>query len=363
MTLRCPEPVGGLEWTVIDGDRKTVMTELGRRHAGQIAAWRDMPSWAGLVERAGGPRREVFDAVVAASRRLLPTESQELDWLAAGAGVPAEELWALNLRGDLGRDGTGCSDLCAIAPRGGAGAGTGEGDRPWMGHNEDGERELAGLVRLVTLCIDSDPAVTVLWYPGMLPANSFVTTSAGLSFGMDHVPVRRCLTTGAGRHLVARHAQRQTDGEAARRVLRTVPCAGGFAFDVADGPAGRADIIENAAGAVIAARAGARPLRHTNHLRLVDGRRPGLAVADDDRWLAESRTRLARLSEASPAVESAEQVVAALRCDGVLNRGDDLYTFATTVVDPAADRIWIQGEGSPWRGVLSAFAVGERITA
>lgn len=348
---RLPE-VSGLEWTLISGSRAEAMTDLGRAHADQIAAWRALPSWAGLVERATGPSRPVFEAVVASTRRLLPVESQELDWLAAGAGVPAEELWALNLRGDLGRDGTGCSDLCAA-----------DGQGLWMGHNEDGDRELAPLVRLVSLRIDGDPAMTVVWYPGMLPANSFVTTSAGLSFGMDHVPVRTPLTGGAGRHLVARHAQRQSTGQAARAALTEVPCAGGFAFDVADGSGGRADIIENAAGRQACQRADAGALRHTNHLRMVDGTRPGLAVAPDDRWLAESRTRVARLRAVSPRVGSATDVLAALRSEGVLNRSEDLYTFATTVVDPVADRIWVQTQGPAWCGVLSAFATGERITA
>ncbi len=369
MTLTRLEPVSGLPWTVIRGDRRTVMTELGRAHAEQIAAWRELPGWARLVERAtepDGPGHDVFDAVVASSRRLLPVESQELEWLAAGAGVPAAELWAVNLRGDLGRDGTGCSDLCTAAA-----------GRVLMGHNEDGDAELADLVRVVTLRIDGDPTVTVVWYPGMLPANSFVTTSAGLSFEMDHVPVGVSFTGGAGRHLVARHAQRQADGRAARTVLETLPCAGGFAFDLADGPGGRADLIENAAGRVASAGAagqpGAEPLHHTNHLLLLDGRREGLAVDPADPWLAESRTRRRRLvraaadhrldpSQTPAAASSAERLAAALRSDGVLNRRPGIWTFATAVADPAADRIWLQGKGAPWTGVLSAFAAGERIS-
>lgn len=356
------EPVSGLEWTVLTGGRREVMTALGAEHSGAIDAWRGTDAWRELVGRAESSRRRPFDAVVASTRRLLPVESAELGWLAEGAGIPEAELWALNLRGDLGRDGTGCSDLCTA---GGSGL--------LMGHNEDGDGGLAGLVRLVTLRVDGDPSMTVVWYPGMLPANSFVTTSAGLTFGMDHVPVHRADTAAAGRHLVARHAQRQTDGVRARAVLRQIPCAGGFAFDVADGPGRRGDIIENAAGRVSSATAGTataaapsgEPLRHTNHLRLIGARRAGARddVVVDDRWTGESRTRLAALETASPRLEVPGDVLAALRSDGVLNREPDLYTFTSTVVDPASDRILVQGAGEPWRGVLSSFAAGERMSA
>lgn len=357
-----PGAVSGLGWTVLSGTRRDVMTALGAEHAEAIARWRATDSWRAMVGRAQSGRRAAFEAVVASSRRLLPVESDEIDWIAEGAGVPADELWALNLRGDLGRDGTGCSDLCTTAA-----------SRVLMGHNEDGDGLLAGLVRLVTLVIDGDPSMTVVWYPGMLPANSFVATSAGLVFGMDHVPVHRIDPGGAGRHLVARHAQRQADGGSARRALTGVPCAGGFAFDVADGPGGRADVIENAAGQVRTATAGTRPLRHTNHLRLFgdtdgSGHVPGGGAAAaatplvDDRWTLESRTRLAALETASQSPDGPRDVLAALRAPGVLNRDEDLYTFTSAAVDPGDDVILLQGAGDPWTGGLRAFAAGRRET-
>lgn len=348
LVVEHPDPVSGLGWTVLRGTRTEVMTGLGREHAADIAVLRRGDWWAGHVRRADGVARQRFDTVQASTRRLLPVESAELDDIARGAGVPARELWACNLRGDLGRDGTGCSDLAVPAPGGVV-----------MGHNEDGDGDLRGHLRLVTLDIDGDPAVTVVWYPGMLPANSFVTTTAGLTFGMDHVPVARALTSGAGRHFVARHAQRSPDGDTARARLAQVPCAGGFAFDVAD-TAGRTDLVENAAGQG-AQRTG--PVRHTNHLRLVDGARPPLAVAGDDVWLAESRTRIAALHAASADVTTAADVFAALRAPGVRNRSDAIFTFATTVVDTAADTVTMQGPGEAWTGRLGAFARGERVTA
>lgn len=352
------EAVSGLEWTVLRGTRQDVMRALGREHADAIRAWRDLydGAWARQVARASGVAADRFHAVVESSRGLLPVEADEIELIAEGAGLPSEDLWAINLRGDLGHDGIGCSDVCAV-PDGGV----------VMGHNEDGGGEVRGLVRLVTLDIEDDPTVTVVWYPGMLPANSFVTTSAGLTFGCDHLPVPRALLTGAGRHLVARHAQRQTTGEAARDALMSVPCAGGFAFNVADGPEVRGDLIENAAGHVAVSHAGGAdsPVRHTNHITLVDASLDGLTVPAAD--LDESLTRGAALEEHSGTVGSAAAALSALRSPGVLNTSDELHTFSSVVVDTAADRVLVQGDpaddAEAWEGRLSAFARGERTSA
>ncbi|WP_318244865.1 C45 family peptidase [Microbacterium pullorum] len=347
-----PAAVSGLEWTVLRGDREQVFRALGEVHAADIARVRERQDgmWQSLVHRAEGTAHDRFAKVVASSARLLPVEAQEIEWMAAGAGIAATELWAMNLRGDLGRDGLGCSDL-AVAVDGGV----------VMGHNEDGGDELRGDVRLVTLDIDGDPTVTAVWYPGMLPANAFVTTSAGLSFGMDHVSVAVADLGGAGRHLVARHAQRRRDGDAARAALTGVACAGGFAFDVADA-AGRVDLVENAAGRVATAGGGFGPLRHTNHLCL-DDLAGSLGADPDGAGLAESRGRLAALTAACRSPAGPGDVFGALRAPGVLNRAEDLWTYATIVVDTAADTVMLQASAEIWTGRLSAFARGERVDA
>lgn len=357
LSIERPDPIAGMEWTVLRGERESVMRALGAEHAEAIRAWREAPdgAWGRFVARAEGVARERFEAIVASSKRLLPTESAELEWIAEGAGLPALDLWAANLRGDLGRDGIGCSDVCHQGP-----------DGVVMGHNEDGDGELAGLIRLITLDIDGEPSATVVWYPGMLPANSFVATSAGLAFGMDHVPVAVPLTSGAGRHLVARAAQRQANGRHARDVLDSTPCAGGFSFDVADGPGRVGVMIENAAGRIHRVSARERTLLHTNHLRWVDGTQEDLRVADDDEWLAESRGRARALEAAGSQARTADEAMGALRATGVLNGGDDIHTFATVVVDTANDKVLVAGDAASdagggtevWRGGLQAFAEG-----
>ncbi|WP_074259547.1 C45 family autoproteolytic acyltransferase/hydolase [Agromyces cerinus] len=360
MTVHENAPVSGLPWIVVTGDRETVFRELGAHFAERI---RDIRShadaqWSALMTRV---EQEVVGErmrrIEASTRRLCPVESRELDLLAEGAGVPAFDLWVYNLRGDLGRDGTGCSDVSLATS-----------DALVVGHNEDGAGDSADDVCLVTLVIEGDPSMTVVWYPGFLPANSFVATEAGTVWGLDHLPVVEPDENGAGRHFVARHAQRSRSGREAIERVRSVPCAGGFSFNIGDRETGRAVMIENAAGMVVTtdASADAPCLWHTNHLRFVGEPGPGLQPAAGDESLVESRTRGERLSGQlderqagrQGAVLDAESVFAALRSDGVLNRSTGLWTFTTTVADLANDRIIVQGRGEPTTLGLGAFAAG-----
>ena len=339
-------PVSGLGWTVIRGPRADVFRALGQTHADSIrSAHQRSDGWQALLRGAAGPARDRVQQVIDSSRRRLPTEAAEIGWLATGAGLDERDLWVWNLRGDLGSDGSGCSDLSAVID-----------DQVLLGHNEDGAAELADGIRLVTLIIDGDPSCTAVWYPGMLPANSFVATSAGLVFGMDHVPVATARTDGVGRHLLTRHAQRQPTGAAARQVLASLTCAGGFACDIADRDGRRTDLVETAAGRV--ATGSGETVRHTNHLRLLDGLQDGLRMPDSS--IRESRQRYRELAAASANPRSAGEVFAALRNPEVCGRSSDRWTFSTAVAELTADRITVQGTGEPWRGSLSAFAAGVR---
>ncbi|MCI1207428.1 MAG: C45 family peptidase [Microbacteriaceae bacterium] len=344
--------VSGLPWTLYAGSRLDVFTALGRDQAFAIRAARDMADGSWAVNRRRAARPDVaplLHRVEASTRILLPVESAELDAIAAGAGLPTRDLWAYNLRGDLGRDGTGCSDLCRLIPGGVV-----------FGHNEDGGPSQAGTMQLLTLLIEGDPAVTALWYPGMLPANACTVTGAGLAFGMDHVPIPTPDTGGVGRHFLARHAQRQSDADSALEALRETPAAGGFSFDVADLTAGTGTVLEAAAGRhaeVVAARD--RTLRHTNHLHLLDG--PGLTVQDTDPSIRESRARGAALDAAAtrvPAGAGPVETLHALRSPGVLGRDADRYTLATVVVDSATGTILVQGEGGPETARLGDVLLG-----
>lgn len=355
MTITHNPEVSGLAWTVFSGDRETVFLDLGRHFAETIHDIRNRSGeqWQGLLAKTGsGVFRERLHRIIASTKTLCPVESFELETMARGSGLPPLDLWTYNLRGDLGRDGTGCSDIAVST-----------GSELVIGHNEDGSGHLAVDVRLITLRIEGDPDCTVLWYPGFLPANSFVATSAGMAWGMDHVPVAVPYLEGAGRHFVARHGQRQHTGAAAREAAAGIPCAGGFSFNTGDRDGNRAAMIENLAGHVgVPGPTVDRGCRwHTNHLRFAQGGADRLHIDPSDQWIAESHTRGASLAaQISPGM-NAQGVFSALRSAGVLNRDPEIYTLATTVADLYNDTIHIQGRSRPWAGTLSAFARGEHV--
>lgn len=342
--------VAGLPRVVVRGGRREVFEALGEEFRHQIADLRAgaLESWGPLVARAAGPARAVFGAVRESSRRELPVESGELGALAAGADLPEDDLWALNLRGDLGSDGTGCSDAVTFV----AGA-------PVVAHNEDGGSDLVGRLALVTLDIDGDPAMTSVWYPGMLPSNAFVVTAAGLAFGMDHLPVVDALREGVGRHLLARHAQRAPSGPEALGRLGSIPCAGGFAFTVTDLASGSVDVVETIAGSSASTSVTTgMTAAHTNHARVVPAshrREP----APQNWWLGESRTRLGRLEGLLSACgESPDDLLACMRHDGVRNRSEDLWTYVTALVDGVRRRVTLCGDGDVWSAPVEDFARG-----
>ena len=342
----------GYDWLVLSGSRRDVFTELGRRYSSAIHRLRaSMGQWEDLERRsASGRGSRVFDAVVKATQSLCPQEAEELECLADGARISARELWSYNLRGDVGSDGTGCSDICV---------GT-DGDSV-LAHNEDGDAALAGVVGLVTLKIDSDPGCTVLWYPGFLPSNSFVATSAGLVWGVDHVPVA-VPGAGAGRHFAARRAQKSADFEEALRVLARIPCAGGFSFTVGDARTGRIALVENAAGqfARVDVASAGRVAWHTNHIRHLDTTAAALAVGGAD--LAESKTRGEIIEGLLAGSHGAAEVLKILRAPGVLKTGTtsgSTRTLGTMVADLARDELTVQGDEGPHGCRLADFSVGK----
>lgn len=353
MTITHNPVVSGLSWTVFSGDRETVFLGLGSHFADTIHGIRNRSGeqWQTLLAKTGsGLFHQRLHQIIASTKRLCPVESFELEIMARGADMPPLDLWTYNLRGDLGRDDTGCSDIALSSD-----------STLVIGHNEDGAGQLAEDVCLITLRIEGDPDCTVLWYPGFLPANSFVATSMGMVWGMDHVPVALPHTDGAGRHFVARHGQRQHTGAAAREAAASIPCAGGFSFNTGDRDGNEATMIENLAGYIGTHSPSSERgcAWHTNHLRFSDRGAGALLIDPSDQWITESHTRGSCLAAALGPDMDAQGAFDVLRSAGVLNRHAEIYTLATTVADLYNDTVRVQGRSEPWLGRLSAFARGE----
>ena len=260
--------LGGLRWIVLDGPDREAFGALGEHVRGELAAlaeaWPVLPRLRRHV--SGPPGRDYLAAVCRATEEAFAAEWAELAAFAAGAGVSADDMVLLNLRGDLGLvdGGIGCSDLGW------------RGERSVVAHNEDGAPEDVGRCGLLTMTGTGRPAVTAFWYPGFLPANAFALTGDGLVWTVDHLPVA-APGPGAGRHFVGRGLQRTARTvDDAIGYLRSRPSAGGFAYTIGD-RSGRVVSVEAAAGrhAVVEAGPGRGPLLwHTNHGRYLSGADP-----------------------------------------------------------------------------------------
>lgn len=364
------QQLAGLRWLVVSGPRRAAFQALGETARADVRAVQEaMPErdglrrWVGTEE--GGAR---LDRVLRATRERHPQELAELEALAEGAGVDFDDLLLANLRGDLGvGDGTGCTDLIW------------RGDRSFVAHNEDGAPALDGRLMLLTLAIDGLESVTVQWYPGFLPANTFNATGRGLVWGINHVQVVNPVDGGAGRHFVARALQQAPTLDVALDHLRTHPSAGGFSYALGECATGRVAMAESAAGrtAVVEATP-AEPLHwHTNHLRHLPGapdRAPdGPADGGDpstdslgryEESIARGRA-LEKMHPEGPVPSSAwflNALTGAPLPYGVHRTaadGDPLMTLCTVVADLAGNRIVVRGpQGKTAELPLSDFARG-----
>jgi hypothetical protein len=358
----------GVRWWTVSGPRADVFRELGAAAADDIRqVLGSLPEAPELDAYAASPAgRDRVDGLVAATRRAHPRELQEACDLAAGAGVDVQALLLANLRGDLGGDdGLGCSDLVI------------RGRRALLAHNEDGAPSLLGRFMLLTLAIDDETPVTVQWYPGFVPSNTFVATGHGLMWGIDHIQTPSP-AVAPGRHFVARAVQHCRTLDELTRFLDEHPSAGGFTFTIGERATRRTATVETAAGRTVTRLWAANDalVWHTNHVRFLATTAPApsrrAAASRGQRQLGqheESEARgavLGSLQAPSSGVDVAWLLDVLGRNetpDGVCRSGagsDPLLTLCTTVVDLDADEITLLPRGAEARTIAYDDYLGQR---
>lgn len=331
--------IGDVRWTIVRGSREVAFRALGSHAAADIrTVLAGLPSWPVVSRARQSP--VLFRAIESASQVEHPDAYAELTAMAEGAGVPFDDLLLANLRGDLGAaDGTGCTDL-AWAPS-------------LLGHNEDGAPAFDGIGRLLTLLIDGEPGVCVWWYPGFLPANTFTLTTHGLVWGIDSVSVV-APSPCAGRHFVARTAQRASSLGEAVSSLRRCSSAGGFAYTMGQVGTPAVTVVEKA-GHETAVTTVANGLSwHTNHFRQLP---PSLDSASE-----ESLARAEVCAHLTPSTPDAKWLVSELT--GRVYRsavdGDALMTLSTVVTDLAAGEVTVVPRGgAPLSARVADLASGD----
>ena len=371
MTVRENAKISGLRWMTLSGSRSEVFHALGQTFSQEISSvlysmperealmtWQKTRKGSNTVEKVlGAAERDYLDGV------------EELNFMAEGSGVPFEELFLANIRGDAGSyDGTGCTDILW------------NGTSAYAAHNEDGAPSVGRNLTLLTIQIKGEQPIFTQWYPGFLPCNAYTLTASGLAWGINHIPVKNPAPY-AGRHFVARRLQRSRTIDEALGFLRTHPMAGGFSFNFASPDAQREVTVECAAGKVVDQAAdGNHPYRwHTNHLLYMDGNQSVEQVPHDNNKqsiahalgpMDESIRRGEQLKADTP--NNSRNILQWLFStmsehelpEGVYRtaRGDDpLETLCTTVYDLANRRLHIRGHEGPIETWGEEALVGNRL--
>jgi hypothetical protein len=161
----------------------------------------------------------------------FPAYLRELEGIADGAQRPFEEVFLVNLRGEL-------SGMLSTVP--GAGENAEEGctdclvltaDAALIGHNEDGSPAAASQMYVIKVNLDNGSTFSALSYPGFLLGNAFGFNAAGILHTADHVAPHP-IKIGAARHFLARSLLEAGTLEEAVRSVTAPDRASGFNYNI-----------------------------------------------------------------------------------------------------------------------------------
>lgn len=196
-------------------------------------------------------------ALKAATLRAFPRHFREIEGIAHGAGLPLDEIFLWNCRGDF-------RDLDPALDDGGCTTVLLPGEKAIIGHNEDGGAELAGLCFLCDATPDEGPGFTAFCYPGMLPGHAFGVNRFGLVQTINNIRPHD-LAVGVPRHVVARAVLDCRDLDEAVALLQRNDRAAGFHHALGQAGDRRLLSVEAPASGCTVVEV-LRPMAHANHL-------------------------------------------------------------------------------------------------
>lgn len=242
---------GGLAFLEASGSPHDIGAALGR--FGRRAVHEHLVrtrAWAAIVAPSQGARVQSMAAQVGAR---FPRCFAEIQGLAEGLGLPFDEVFAWNCRGDIL---TAAPDGCTTVQLPGA--------RRVIAHNEDGDPGLRGHCALLYAMPTGGIAFTAFVYPGSLPGHAFAANDAGLVQAVNNI---RCLDVGDGvpRMVLTRALLECGSLDDAVATLRGGPRAGGFHLTLAQAGDPRLLGIEFTARSC-SVREITVPAAHANHL-------------------------------------------------------------------------------------------------
>lgn len=323
------EAGGRLPFVEIAGTPYDVGAQLGRR-AAEIANGHLVRThaWASVMAFRHDPRLAVARRLVEAR---FPRYWQELHGLAAGLGLPFDDVFAWNCRGDVwAMAPDGCTTVLLPGPC------------HVLAHNEDGHAGLRPGCALAHVRSAGGIPFTAFVYPASLPGHTFAVTEAGLVQTVNNIRAQRA-GDGLPRMVLARAVLDSAGLDAAVDLLTRAERAGGFHLSLA--MAGDARLLSvEFTHAACSVETVSQPRCHANHLVHARTRGEEQVVTDS------SRARQARGEEMLSAVAGRgdagalallrDQAQAALPIYREQpDDPDDENTLATALFEIAPDRV------------------------
>ncbi|MDR4126617.1 C45 family peptidase [Yanghanlia caeni] len=188
------------------------------------------PAWACVMQWRNTERASELQGL---TREFFPEIWEEIEGLAQGLGLPADDVFLWNCRGDLwAMAPDGCTTVMSAGSQG-----------LRITHNEDGDPGLAGRCAVASVQPQGQPAFASFVYPGSIPGHTFAVTQSGLAVTVNNI---RWLDARLGvPRMVLMRALLATDGVArAVQLLRETPRAGGFHLAIADSGSQRLASVE-----------------------------------------------------------------------------------------------------------------------
>ncbi|MBX5204127.1 C45 family peptidase [Rhizobium sp. NZLR1] len=186
-------------------------------------------AWATVMAFRDDDRVRVARSLV---EQRYPQYWQELLGLADGLGLPFNEVFAWNCRGDL----------WAMAPDGCTTVQI-PGACPVVAHNEDGDPGLRQGCALATIAPERGRSFTAFVYPGSIPGHTFAINSNGLVLTVNNI---RSTLSGGGlpRMVLTRAILDCPTIDAALSLLSEAPRAGAFHLTLAQAGQSRLASVE-----------------------------------------------------------------------------------------------------------------------
>lgn len=212
-------------------------------------------AWASVMAFRDHPR---IAAAKALTERRFPRHWQELQGMAEGLGLPFDDVFAWNCRGDVwAMAPDGCTTVLLPGVPGGQAW-------PVLAHNEDGHAGLRPGCVLAEVRPAGGKAFTAFVYPASLPGHTFAVTEAGLVQTVNNIRAQNA-DDGLPRMVLARATLDCESIDAAVSLIEHAPRAGAFHLSLAQAGDPRLVSLEFTHSGC-SAIAAARPLCHANHL-------------------------------------------------------------------------------------------------